>query len=211
MRFTVGLDNGNGGFPGSHAGATAAATASDDGAVVFVTAQQNGAAIKSNAVAVTARLMVNHIRRIGQHIGVRAAVGDGKLHGKAVRSWIKAGNFQRLAGSVCCISGFLISTCCCCSSQGCLVEKQRVSVQLEPFVQRVNKRGIFREGKVVWVDQHLILDQLLPAVCRTAFDKAVIGKALLDVVGNLRKLNSVRLAVHAYGVLHHNRLITAEA
>ena len=158
MRLTVGLDNGNGGFPGSYATATSSSAATDGGAVVFAAAQQKVAAIKTNAVAVTARLMGNNIRRISQYIGVPVAGADREQHGKTVALRVKAGNFQRLAGSIFCVSGFLISTCCCCSSQGRLAEKQRVCVQLEPFVQRVYKRGIFREGKVVWVDQYLVLN-----------------------------------------------------
>ena len=157
MRFTVGLDNGNGGFPGSYSAATSAASATNGGAVVFAAAQQNRAAIKTNAVAVTAHLMVNNIRRISQYIGVPVVSADRKLHGKAVRIQVKAGNFQRLAGSVFFISGFLIFICCC-TSQGCLVEKQRISVQLEPLVQCVYKRGIFREGKVVRINQYLVLN-----------------------------------------------------
>ena len=103
--FTIRLGNGNDSFP---RGDATAATAANGGAVVFVAAQQNRAAIKTDAVTVTARLMVNNIRRIGQNISIPAIGINRKLYGKSVCVRVKAGDFQRFAGSSFRISGFLI-------------------------------------------------------------------------------------------------------
>ena len=106
--LTIRLVNGNDSFPRGDATAATATAAANGGAVVFVAAQQDRAAIKTDAVTVTARLMVNNIRRIGQNISIPAIGINRKLYGKSVCVRVKAGDFQRFAGSSFRISGFLI-------------------------------------------------------------------------------------------------------
>ena len=206
--LAVGLDDGDRGLPGGCAAASSA-TAADGGGVVLAAAQQNVSAVKTDAVAVAARLPLDDIRRIDQHIGAPVPGPDGKLHGKAVCTRVKAGGAQSLTVPGLCVTGPLIFAGRV-SRQLRRIEPQRVGVQLKPFVQRIHKRGIFREGQVVRVDQHFIGDQLVFTVYRAALDQSMVGEALLYAVGNFRERYAIRRAVHTDGIFHHYRHVAAK-